>query len=142
MPTPSLNPARRLLALAAFSFALAASAPACAQSHEDGSAQHPFLIQSRQELEDLRDCLASGSMFYFVKSSGTYSPTMPAGTAGTDFLPIPQGGRNSHFRLSCDISLNLGNVAESIGRKNTLWTQPSPVLITPRQIHKQKHIIP
>lgn len=97
-----------------------------AQTTEDGTTEHPFLIESLEELMAFRHCINTpqDSGFYFA--NGTYMLDT-AGTGYTDGKRIRNGGLDSYFKLTCNITLNQGNVAGCNGDGDPAWEQWIPI---------------
>lgn len=110
-----------------------------AQTVEDGSAEHPFLIENEQELWDFHDCMLPGSQFYFY--NGSYQMTRPDGTEGTDFFVIPTGGRDTYFKLTADIVINRGNVAGCGGIKDSTWRAWPPMEVFNGHFDGGHHVV-
>lgn len=97
-----------------------------AQTVEDGTAEHPFLIESKQELMDFADCMNSNRTFYhnghtFVRScEGDSCVTIYVG--GT-----MEGDDVAHFKLTTDIVMNEGNVSGCDGVMQPGWTEWVPI---------------
>lgn len=108
-------------------------------SQEDGSAEHPYLIESLQELNDFHLCMIPGNAFYFY--NGTYQTTRPAGTENVDYRKIPQGCKQKHIKLTCDIVVNTGNVAGCNGVKDSSWTAWTPMEIFYGYFDGDYHVI-
>ena len=103
--------------------------PVCdlsAQMVEDGTADHPFLIQNLEELKAFRDCIngCTDSVFYFA--NGTYMMDT-AGTGYTDVKNIRRGGWKACFKLTTNITLNTGNVAGCNSAGDASWEQWVPI---------------
>lgn len=110
-----------------------------AQTVEDGSEAHPFLIENEQELWDFHDCMVPGSQFYFY--NGSYQMTRPDGTAGTDYFVIPTGGRDTYFKLTADIVINRGNVAGCDGVKDSTWKAWTPMEVFNGHFDGDYHVV-
>ena len=93
-----------------------------AQTIEDGTAEHPFLIENANELKAFEQCMKLGNEFYF--KDGTYYVNKPSGTYKT----IKVGGKGACFKLTDDIVLSEDNIAGCNGTPPTgtyLWTPMS-----------------
>ena len=91
-----------------------------AQTVEDGTEEHPFLIEDIQQLKDLSMCVNSGKTFFYT--NGTFDTTQVEGA-----ITILPGGLNKYFRLTADIVLNTGNVAGCNGVKEDDWEEWVPI---------------
>ena len=97
-----------------------------AQTIEDGTEAHPFLIESRQELLDFHDCMNTNADFYF--NGSTFVTT----DCGTGCITIFAGGKldgnqQAYFKLAADIVVNAGLVATCEGEKDASWDSWTPI---------------
>ena len=102
-------------------------AKVCAQTVEDGSATHPFLIESKQELLDFDSCMNLNRTFYHN------GHTFVATCTGDSCKQINAGGvlpgdAVAHFKLTTDIVLNQGNVAGCDGTPQSTWKEWAPIM--------------
>ena len=96
---------KTLISIFVFTFCCFSALRVFAQTEQDGTEAHPYLIGNETQLKAWADGLNSNAAFYF--QNGTYSKTKPSGTYKT----IPQGGYKTYFKLTGDINLNSGDIA-------------------------------
>ena len=97
-----------------------------AQTIEDGTIDHPFLIESLEELKAFRDGVNSTAAFGFFFYEGSYI-TDTATTHITGAVGIPRGGEGTYFKLTTDIVVNVGNVGGCDGTPESGWEQWEPI---------------
>lgn len=112
-----------------------------AQVIEDGTAEHPFLIESEQELWDFHDCMVPGGQFYFDYAKGTFTTTKPEGIEDVNYRTIPTGCAKTYVKLITDIVMNKGNVAGCQGTKDSTWKVWIPMGIFTGHFDGDYHII-
>lgn len=86
---------------------------------ENGTQEHPFLIEDRQELLDFHRCMLPGNTFYH---NGTTFVTTGGGQA------IENGAANTYFKLTTDVVINEGNVSGSDGEMEDGWLPWRPMV--------------
>ena len=92
-----------------------------AQTIEDGTEEHPFLIESEQEFWAFHDCMIPGSNFYHDGETYKISCT------GPNCKLIPTGGSGKYFKLMTDIVVNEGNVSGCDGMPEDGWIEWVPI---------------
>ena len=80
--------------------------PSAKAQTQDGSAEHPFLIQNKEQLIAFRNCVNGAQRYYFDTDNGTFVISRP-----THYIEIIATNTNVHYRLTTDIILNSGDVA-------------------------------
>ena len=121
-----------LKAVAIFCLIMAALLPfARAQVVEDGTEEHPFLIESLQELMDFHDCMNTNDYFYHDGQSFVTTD------CGSGCIQITPGGKlpgniPAYFKLTTDIEVNTGLVAAFDGDEEAIdpssWTNWTPII--------------
>ena len=89
--------------------------PSAKAQTQDGSAEHPFLIQNKEQLIAFRNCVNGAQKYYFDTDNGILTITRP-----THYIEIVATNSNVHYKLTTDIILNSGNVAGCDGVKGDL----------------------
>ncbi|MCR5115584.1 MAG: hypothetical protein K6A95_07930 [Bacteroidales bacterium] len=87
-----------------------------------GTEADPFLINSKADLENLRNCVNSGAVFYYNTTTNTFTTSN-----GTGFVSIPRAGEGKFFKLTADITLNSGDVAAYDGESTVGWETWTPI---------------
>ncbi len=97
-----------------------------AQTIENGTLEHPYLIENVSELKAFRDGVNSTATFGFFFYEGSYI-TDTATDHLTGAVGIPRGGEGTHFKLTTDIVLNEGNIGGCNGVINGGWVEWEPI---------------
>ncbi|MBR0077455.1 MAG: hypothetical protein IJP72_03545, partial [Bacteroidales bacterium] len=97
-----------------------------AQTVEDGTEEHPFLIENLNELKAFRDGINSTAVYGFFFYEGSYI-TDTATNHITGAVGIPRGGFGKYFKLTTDIVMNEGNVGGCNGVAEDGWEEWEPI---------------
>ena len=91
--------------------------PSAKGQTQDGTAEHPYLIQNEEQLRHFAQCINSTSTFYWNSDNGDFSTTRP-----TNYRTITNV-TGVHYKLNANINLNGGDVAGCDGNSDglTAW---------------------
>jgi uncharacterized protein (TIGR02145 family) len=106
-----------------------------AQTEQDGTEAHPYLIGNATQLKAWAAGLNSNTVFYF--KDGTYSTSKPS----APYKTIQQGGFKTHFKITSDIILNSGDIAGCEGNASASTYSWTPITSFSGTLDGDYHVI-